>query len=357
VEYLVPRAFVNPVEYFRDDVTRTVEDGKEQYPELGEWSLRQAYRDARRAIPSAASDVDTLSTFVGSDLSPTARALIRAGVMRPLLVDLPDLPAGKPTFKRKGDHTTGVINDLHAGADSHCPHALDLFIQIGRAVGLDRLIMNGDMMDVGSLSRFSPSSEVPMRWAEERVQAIVPIAKIAAAFPDAEKIWHHGNHDVRPERFIASQAPQLQGLFSLNQYLGIDQFDFVYPEKNRTVLYDQVLVKHGTMVSKNAGYSVMREVMEHGMSVLMGHVHRKSYAATTKTSQIVNGDPHLFGIENGCLCNLDPSYIEEENTANWQHSATILTYFEKENLVIPECIEIHGRVAVFRGQMFVSRAF
>ena len=256
---------------------------------------------------------------------------------------------------KKGERSTLCISDLHAGKDSHDLHAVDLVIQVGQAAGVDDVIFNGDMFDCHALSKYTPNSQRPLRWAEERILALAPIGILVHAFQSSNLIWHYGNHCVRPEKWISANAPQLQGLFDLETLLGIDQFDFGFPEDNRSIVGGSVLVKHGIRVSQNAAQSVTREVVDHGMSVVMGHVHRLGYTAVTKTVQRVHGEPHWFGVEQGCLANLTPDYLEREQTANWQHGAVILTEYKNMQTPIPEMVQIYDRVAFFRGQMFRSR--
>jgi hypothetical protein len=345
----------DPIKWFSQNPTKSPEDALVVFPNADLWVLRQARRDALRNVGTQTDDPKKVSQVIGADLTPTARAIVRSGALRPITVSVES--AGrplKPTLKR-GEKTTLIVSDLHAGKDSHDPHALDLVIQVGQAAGVDEVIWNGDMYDCHSMSSYTPNADKPIRWAEERAMAIVPITHLYQAFVQRPQRFHYGNHCVRPNKWISKHAPQLQGLFDLETLLGLDNFDFTYPEDNCTVVGGNVLVKHGIKVSRNAGYSVTGEVADHGMSVIMGHVHRKAYTSVYKTQQRLNGASHLFGIEGGCLCNLRADYLEAEQTANWQHGSVILTEYSGIEMPVPEFIEIHGRHAFFRGQMFTSR--
>lgn len=340
--------------WFKQKPTRTVEEATEQFPGADRWTIQKARRDAlRETIPTA--DVGQMSQLIGADLTPTARAIVRSGALRPIQIQVVAEKRKPKVTIRRGDYQTLILSDLHAGKDSHSPHALDLAIQIGQSAGVDDVIFNGDMFDVHALSRYTPSAERPIRWAEEREYALKPIGELVTAFKDCNLIWHYGNHCVRPNKWISANAPQLQGLFTLESLLGIDAFSFGFPEHNRSVVGGKVLVKHGVYVSGNAAYSVTKEVVEAGMSVVMGHVHRLGMTAVTKTAQVVKDDPYFFGIEQGCMCALDADYLAQEQTANWQHGAVILTQYNNVATPIPELIQIYGRNAFFRGQMFTSR--
>jgi len=210
-------------------------------------------------------------------------------------------------------------------------------------------------MDVHSLSKYIPSAEKPFRFVDERERAVLPFIRIREEFPNTDIYYLFGNHDVRPEKFIATVAPQLQGLFTLPEILGIDKLGFKFVEEGSLLLAnDNLLVKHGTKTSQYAGYWVKREVEAAGMSVIMGHVHRRALVEVTTTATVVKGVQPWIGVELGCLCNLKPDYLPPEDTANWQHGAAVVTVYDK-GLFDIELIRIHNGRAMFRGHLFISR--
>lgn len=343
-------------------IERTVEEAVRKNPDVsidellikfpGEtvWNLRTARRDALLQVADkeqVIADIDPRHSVP----TPTAAAAIQAGFFRPLRVEIPERRQYKPTFTRAG-HTYLCLSDIHAGDED--PHAVDVAVQVGQAVGVDELILNGDIFDVHALSRYTPAREKPLRWVEERERALPVVAEIRGAFPKIPAHFIYGNHDIRPEKFIAQTAPQLQGLITLPEILGIEGLDFTFAESNRHIIADKLLVMHGTRVRKDAGASVKEEVRESGMSVVMGHVHRRALYELSNTAQEIRGDQPLIGVELGCLCSLRPSYLEPEKTANWQHGAAIITVYSR-GLVDVEPIRIHRGAAFFRGRMFTSR--
>jgi predicted phosphodiesterase len=331
----------------------SVDDLIERFPGADVWELRAARRDVLREHAAEALPVSSIaeSTLLQRTLSKSALTALRAGFVRPVKLELRDRPRIKPIFK-KGGETIMVIGDIHA--PDHDPHALDVLIQIAQALGIDRLILNGDSFDVHALSKYTLAAHRPFRWVDERAEALPVLAMIREEFPETPIDFIYGNHDVRPLSFITAQAPQLQGLFDLPTLLGITDLDFRFPEGNRVILGDKVLVKHGVKVAQGAGESVKKEVIAHGMSVHMGHVHRLSFAGTTRTAQMLNGEQAIFGVEGGCVQNLRPDYLPPEETANWQQGATVYTLHDS-GMVVPELVPVHSGHAYFRGMEFRSR--
>jgi UDP-2,3-diacylglucosamine pyrophosphatase LpxH len=331
----------------------TVTDLRERFPEADVWMLRQQRREFQQdSLYDAVSELSTAEAEIRT-IKPQGQLALRAGFFRPTTVTRLPLPVDrvKPLFKKAGQEYL-ILPDIHA--PDHDPHALDVAIQIGQSLALDELIVSGDGMDVHALSRYTPSAHRPIRWVDERAKAVPVFAMIRDFFPKTPITYLIGNHDVRPEKFVAAQAPQLQGLFTLPQILGLDSLDFRFPETNRVVIGEKLLVVHGTRVRAEAGSSVQAEVREAGMSVAMGHVHRRAMYDVTRTAQRLYGDQPLFGIEMGCLCSLTPEYLEPERTANWQHGCLVVTVFDN-GFVFPELVRIDNGCAMFRGRMFMSR--
>lgn len=338
-------------EFINDNPDASIETLTLRFPDADVWTIRSLRRQIRRDLAFGAQE-DAVEDVEISGLSKSAMTVLRSGFVRPVSVQLTERPKPKPLFKKAGFQML-VISDLHAPDVD--VNALDVAIQIGQANDLDALTIAGDGFDCHSLSRYTPSAQRPFRWVDERTEALKTFVAVRESFPDTDIYWLNGNHDIRPNTFLASQAPQLQGLFTLEQLLGITDLGFIFPEDNRLVLADnQLLIKHGTTVSGEAGASAAKEVRKHGMSVIMGHVHRLAYSPVTKTSQQVVGEQPHVGVELGCLANLRPDYLVAEETANWQQGCAMVTIYDS-GLFHVELIPIFAGHGFFRGRVFRSR--
>lgn len=347
--------------YVENNPEVTVEALMLRFPGLDAWTARNIRREVRREL----ADTDTFRGTFEWDLPPNdsshplltglsknAQALLQAGFLRPVKLSLQERPSIKPIFRKAGEEYL-VLPDIHAPV--HDPHALDVALQIGQCLDVDRVIINGDGFDANSVSRYTPKAERPYRWVDERAQAVPVFQMIRESFADVPITYLFGNHCRRPADFIASVAPQLQGLMSLPELLGIMDLGFEFEEDNRVILANnQLMVKHGTSVGKESGSSVQKEVRDHGMSIIMAHVHRRALYEVTRTAQVLRGEQPLLGVEPGCLCSLDPDYMEKENTANWQHGCVVVTLHDDGTYDV-EPVRIHQGRAFFRGLQFRSR--
>lgn len=340
------------IAFLQSNPEATVDMMSMQFPKVDLWTLRNVRREFRRE--NAFAELPPASLIEAAQmegLSPMAKAALRAGFFRHATYNVIEQRPVKPMF-RKSAFRYLVWSDGHAGDED--ADAIDVTIQIGQAADVDEVVFAGDWFDAHAVSKYVPSADRAARWVDERAKALPVVAAARAAFAKKKAWWINGNHDTRPMRYIDAVAPQLQGLFTLPQLLGIDGLDFSYPEDNRIVIEDKLLVIHGEKVRKDSGASVKAEVADYGMSVVMGHVHRRAKYEVTTAAQELRGDQPLLGVELGCLCNLRPSYISKERTANWQHGAAIISVFDN-GYVDVDPISIHNGMASFHGILFESR--
>jgi UDP-2,3-diacylglucosamine pyrophosphatase LpxH len=320
-----------------------------RFPTIPQWDLRRLYADVKREEAMRAREAQT-DALVSLPPGMTRKGIeaMHAGWLRPMLLSFAPLPFTEPLFTRAGK-TTAIISDIHAPDQDD--HAMDVMYQICRAVGIDRLIIDGDLFDVASVSKYAPSAERHLRWVDERREAMRTVVQIRQNFPDIPIDFIPGNHDVRPLKWVDSNATALQGLFTLEQWLGLDDpaLNFNVVKDGRVMLANgQVMVKHGTSVSGNAGYSVMKEIAKAGTSVIMGHVHRRAIIEVTKAHA------DLVGVELGCLCSLTPHYGNKEDVVNWQQGFALFTEYDDGDFEI-ELVKIKDGRAKFRGMRFESR--
>ena len=342
-------------QYIREHDIRVLAPLERVFPKMERMTLRVLLAEYRREVAKRL-ETDIPNAFrsgTGFDIPKKVETILDAGMLRPLEVSFNWLPPQLAPAPSVGAKRL-IISDMHAPDTAW--EALDVAIQAGQDADVDEVIIAGDGFDVHALSRFTPSSDKPMRWVEERVKAVETPAYVRANFPDKPIYYLPGNHCLRVKRYIDSNAPQLQGLFALDYLLGLDDpalaIDTI--EAGRMLVGNNILAKHGTKVSKHAGYSVKREIEDAGMSVIMGHVHRMAMVHVRTARQELSGAQPLVGVELGCLCDLNPSYLEPENTANWQHGAAIVTVLENGYHDV-ELIKIHEGQAVFRGNVYTSR--
>lgn len=314
------------------------------------WDIRRIYADVKREQAQARVDQATeLRPYTPSAvISKKGLEAMNAGWMRPINLEFTSLKQTKPLFT-KASRTVLVCADIHAPDED--PDAMDVMYQIGRAVGIDELIIDGDLYNVSSLSKYTPNADQHLRWVDERAEAIRVPVQIRQNFPNIPIKFLPGNHDMRPIKWINANALPLQNILTLSQWLGLDdeKLGFEIIDGGRVELANgKLIVKHGTSVSQIAGQSVKREIDKAGVSIIMGHVHRRALIEVTKANEI------LTGVELGCLCNLRPDYGNPEDVVNWQQGFIIVTEYDDDEPAI-EMVKITNGRASFRGKRFQSR--
>lgn len=211
--------------------------------------------------------------------------------------------------------------------DFHAPYqddkAINACVSFAKWWKPEWVIFLGDGVDFYAVSHFDRDPERKHKLQEEIDAAYKVLFKFRKALPKAQMHYIRGNHEDRLRKYIWRQAEELSGLRSLDVpiLLGLKQLKITYHETGR-MRFHSVLVKHGDVVRKFAGYTAKGEFESTLVNGISGHTHRLAiYSQSTEA-----GD--FAWMESGCLCDLNPQYMEGK-TPNWQHGFGI--GFFKEN--------------------------
>jgi predicted phosphodiesterase len=107
---------------------------------------------------------------------------------------------------------TIVLSDLHV--PHHDVLAFSCALGIIKALKPSRVVLNGDFLDLESLSRHPKSRPDLARLAEEFYAGNLALDSIQAASGDAEIVFLEGNHEARARRYEAEYG-QLDGILSV----------------------------------------------------------------------------------------------------------------------------------------------
>ena len=229
------------------------------------------------------------------------------------------MPDGDNTMEQK----TAVLNDIHFPYhDSKVLHGVMDFIE---SLKVDRIVINGDMLDCANISSFvkdpmSPSSLTKeLRHGRKFLEYCKGLAK--------EVVYIGGNHEDRIRRFIWKQADTFAPFgrtacgtaidaLSVPNLLGLEELGVPYVPFGEGVNLGHLLVTHGSIIRKHSGYTARAAFESTGTSVLIGHTHRLG------THYITNRAGEHAAYENGCLCSLKPGYMP--GVPNWQQGFAIV---------------------------------
>lgn len=213
-----------------------------------------------------------------------------------------------PFVIQKASRRVLVISDLHV--PYHDVEAMQCAIDYGISHEADTVLINGDLMDFHTLSRFMKDPR--MRSLSEELEAgRQMLAAIRQAFPNAAIYFKKGNHDERLEHYLILKAPELLGCteFTLEFLLRCHEHAVTVIDDKRIVMVGKLPVIHGHEVFGGASVNPARTLyLRAKASALQGHNHRTS----EHTEKDIHGDISTTW-STGCLCELNPRYMPINN--------------------------------------------
>lgn len=206
------------------------------------------------------------------------------------------------------------------------------------------LVFVGDVMDCYSISRFTKRPD-KMRNLQEEINIFYKLMKeLRKDLPETEIHYVVGNHEQRLEKLILDNSG-LYGLESLEyeKVFKLDELNIKFHPKK--VIIDDYIYYHGDVVRKNAGCSAKAEYEGHRMkNGISGHTHRAASYYSTYNKEIGQW------YENGCLCIMEPDYINDPDKANWQQAFTVIDYFD--NVVQGTQVLIQDHKFSYNGKIY-----
>lgn len=249
-----------------------------------------------------------------------------------------------------------LYTSLHYG-DVHFPFqdedALSLLYQITQAIKPDLIACHGDLLDCYGISSFNKSLTHRQTPADEIALAKSHLREMKRLAPKARCLLFEGNHEDRLGRTISSLAtrpealallglPSVSSALSWPSLLDLSTLGWEWHDK-RYVLFDRMILKHGSKVSKWSAYTARSEWEKYAKSGISGHTHRRGVFEHRDHNGV-----HGWW-EHGCLCNLDPDYVEDPD---WQSGFLIVTWSEDRKSFGVEEIRIHDGSTIFRGKTY-----
>lgn len=159
------------------------------------------------------------------------------------------------------------------GSDIHIPFhdtkAVDAFISYVADTVPDIVILNGDVLDMFMLSRFTKGEgRNPLEEIEECRRLLKKIKDMVP--PETELYYVIGNHETRLERYVLTKAPELASLVE-DVFTIIKAEDYGFKGCASLTINDKVVIKHGTLLGNKSGLSAIKEMEASYMSGASGH--------------------------------------------------------------------------------------
>ena len=212
-----------------------------------------------------------------------------------------------------------IANDFHYPFQDN--RVIKLWLSFLVDINPAHIIINGDLMDCFALSKFDKDPRRMVRFKRELELGHEFFAKLRELFPKAHIVFVYGNHEFRLQSFIVRQAQEIADLdvLALESLLGLDKLDIEIANsglKESFYKFGDLYVSHFNKVSQHGGYTAKLLVDQKGVSILQGHTHRMGSSIRSYLDGRVLG-----GWDNGCMCNLHPSYVLDPN---WCHGFSVV---------------------------------
>ena len=198
------------------------------------------------------------------------------------------------------------------------------------------VIILHELHDFYALSRFDKDPEritglqTELNWVGDYLRLIRDTC------PDSRIILLNSNHLDRLRKYLWSHAQALASLeaLAIPELLNLKRYNIEYEDN---FIYNNVIFKHGNLVSKEAGMTARRELAAENMAGVSGHTHR--LAIIYKHDR---GLGSRFWMEGGCLCRLDAEYLEGR-IPDWQQGISIVSSDDDSCFAMPLPI-IDGKI-------------
>lgn len=205
-------------------------------------------------------------------------------------------------------------------------------------------ILNGDVFDGARLSRFPRNGwEYQPKVRDELEEAKERVGEIRHAYRGAQTLRTIGNHCIRFDRYLATNASELE------QVAGARLADHLnaWKECMSIAINGSVMVKHRIFGGIHSGY---RNTLNAGWSTVTGHTH------LLEAKPWVDYNGIRWGISTGAIADVDgPQFTYTEDSPKpWCSGFAVLTFDKSGRLLEPELCRVMYGAAYFRGQVVVS---
>jgi len=196
----------------------------------------------------------------------------------------------------------GILSDIHV--PYHSMSAIICAIKHLREIGIDCLILNGDIFDFYAISRHEKEKDL-RDFPREIDMGRNFLQKIRDLFPLIPIYYKMGNHENRWQRYLNEQAEEFAQLHEMQfeQFFRLDKLNMTYVPDWQGIELADLLILHGHEVMAggiNPSQSTFNKTF---CNTIIGHVHRTT--STTKK----NGFKEFFHTYSmGCLTQLSPKY-------------------------------------------------
>lgn len=229
-----------------------------------------------------------------------------------------------------------VISDIHL--PHHDKLTVELAVEEARRRKATGVLLNGDVLDSGELSRHARHKSVES-YRSEIGLGVQLLGYIRSRLPKARIIFKAGNHEERFGAYVQERAAAFDGLegFNIETLLHMDQLGIEYVTDRRIIRLGKLNVIHGHEYRGGGGVNPARWLYLRAHRVVMcGHFHRSSEHHEKDIE-----DYNSAAWSTGCACYLRPEWLPL-NT--WNHGFATVELASDRNFKVSNRRVLNGEV-------------
>lgn len=259
---------------------------------------------------------------------------------------LPVIDANRPSYntyeiKHKArinltikDGVLPVAGDIHIWPGERTT-AQRAYIEMVKRIKPKYVILIGDVFDGSRISRHPRIGFLESRpMVKDELKAVGEyLDELQKAAPKgAMLIWCLGNHDARYESYIASMAPEMEGVEGMRLK---DRFPAWHPCWSVHInegMPSHTVIKHRWHNGIHATYN---NTLKSGVSFVTGHLHKLD------ARKWVDFSGTRYGVDAGFMADIDDAqfvHYTEDSPKDWTSGFPVLTYRDHK-LMRPEFVQ------------------
>ena len=157
-----------------------------------------------------------------------------------------------------------VIGDIHGPWEDK--RAVSLFIYICKQLGVETLVLNGDVFDFYNVNSHGPKDPEIQTTLEDEIQwGIDFFDMLQRELPNTKLVFLYGNHEDRLNRFIIKNCPAFTNMLRLENMLRLDERGiewYPYNERYRIEKTDLFVQHSPPSYSENAANTSLRHKID-----------------------------------------------------------------------------------------------
>lgn len=180
--------------------------------------------------------------------------------------------------------TVLFLPDMHS--PYHDKRAINLVERVVHVLRPTRIVLGGD---VGDFYAVSSHSKDPKRrdTFEDEVAITKQLLRRIEGWRFKQKIFIKGNHENRLERYIMDQAPEMNGIVSIDGLLELTAHGWTVVEYKDHTQVGQIYVTHD--LGKSGATAVRDALTSYQDNIVINHIHRINYIVEGNA----RGVPHV----------------------------------------------------------------